>query len=51
MVIIYSAGVWHNFILVILAIGCIQMHPLFIQTFFDNKVHVNNVIEVTIRTF
>ena len=43
----FSAGVWHNFILVILAVACIQVHPIFLKTFFDNKVHIRNVIDVS----
>jgi len=46
MIFISSAGVWHNFILVILAVACIQVHPIFVKTFFDNKVHIRNVIDV-----
>ena len=43
---IFCAGVWHNIVIVIIAVSCIQIHPHFLNTFFAKNAYVNNINRV-----
>jgi S2P endopeptidase len=40
---IFCAGVWHNFMLVLIAFALLKSHPIFIDNLFIKKPHVSSV--------
>ena len=48
---IFCAGVWHNIILVIIALGIIQLHPLFLNAFFHKNSYVGSIRKVIVKIF
>lgn len=44
---IFCAGVWHNLILVLVALACLQVHPLMVRGLFDRKAHVAHILKVS----
>ena len=44
---IFCAGVWHNIVLVLVAALLIELHPLFLNAFFDKNVYVSIINQVS----
>ena len=44
---IFCAGVWHNLILVFMALACLQVHPLMVRALFYRKAHVAHILKVS----
>ncbi|CAF0952100.1 unnamed protein product [Brachionus calyciflorus] len=40
---IFCAGVWHNFVLVLVSLAIIQAHPYLTKHLFDKRVHVTSI--------
>lgn len=41
---IFCAGVWHNFMLVLIAFALLKSHPIFVNNVFIKRPHVSNVL-------